>query len=83
MKYYIHNEATGYSQAASRTLWCSMDVKIVGWQTEASERAEKNRTIVYVEFIEEVRRSPSEANVADGLYHRHRDIERRKNAFAR
>jgi len=68
--------------------WAGVNVKIVCERTGpyseiAKEWAEKSRTIVYVDLIHGVRRSPSKANVADRVAQRHRDIERRAESTVR
>src|SRR5262249_57573670 len=65
-----------------------LNVEVGHWtrtriRTGSKERAKQNRTIVDIEFVEGVRCSPSEANVADRICHRHRDIERRTEKTVR
>ena len=63
-----------------------MDVGIVdGRETRSKTKdcAEKSRTIIDIEFVEGVHRSPSEANVGDRVCERYGDIERRTEKTVR
>jgi len=57
---------------------------LLGLRTEiAEERAEKGRTVVYIEFIDGIWRSPRKANIGDRICERYDDIERRTEKTVR